>query len=85
MKLSITKSKNFIEDCRRYEKLIEETKDTELEKLYKRFKSQAKNLDAAVESIDMISNLTRQTEERTRLKNIRLEIEKKIMSLKEKI
>lgn len=85
MKLSITKSKNFKSDCERYEKIIAETKNTELEKLYKRFLSQAKNIDAISESFELISNTTRLGEERARLKTIRLELEKKIMSLKEKI
>lgn len=85
MKLSITKSKNFISDCRRYEQAIKETKDLELESLYKRFISQAKSLDASTESIEVFSNVARQTEERNRLKSLRVDLEKKIMSLKEKL
>jgi hypothetical protein len=84
MKLSITKNKNFISDCKRYETFIKETKSLELEKLYKRFLSQAKNIDAISESFELISNGTRLSEERARLKNIRIELEKKIILLKEK-
>ena len=85
MKLSITKNKNFISDCERYETFIKETKSLELEKLYKRFLSQAKNIDAISESFELISNGSRLSEERARLKAIRIELEKKIISLKEKI
>ncbi len=82
MKLTITKSKNFIEDCRRYEKAIKETKDTELDSLYRRFVSQARSMDA---STDSIANLSNTSQERNKLKSLRIDIEKKIMSLKEKI
>ena len=85
MKLTITKSKNFIDDCQRYEKIIRDTKDNELENLYKRFLSQAKTLDSTTESLEMVSNVTRQNEERSRLKSIRLELEKRIILLKDKI
>lgn len=83
MKLSITKSKNFINDCRRYESIINETKSLELEMLYKQFLSQANALDASVELV--ASNFSQQTEARARLKSLRIDIEKKITALKEKI
>jgi hypothetical protein len=81
MKLSITKSKNFISDCKRYESIIVETKSIELENLYKQFLSQARTLDASVEMV--ASNFSNQIESRNRLKSLRLDIEKKIIALKE--
>lgn len=82
MKLTVTKNKNFIEDCRRYEQVIKETKDTELDNLYRRFVSQARAMDA---STDSIANLSNTSQERNKLKSLRIDIEKKIMSLREKI
>jgi hypothetical protein len=83
MKLSITKSKNFLSDCRRYEKVIQETKSTEIENLYKQFLSQARALDTSVEFLS--SNFSTQLEARTRLRSLRISLEKKIIDLKEKI
>jgi hypothetical protein len=82
MKLSITKSKNFINDCRRYEEIIKQTKSTEIENLYKQFLSQANMLDSSVEFIS--SNFSTQIEVRNRLKSLRVSLEKKIIDLKEK-
>jgi hypothetical protein len=82
MKLSITKSKNFINDCRRYEEAIRETKSTEIENLYKQFLSQANALDTSVEFLS--SNFSTQLEARNRLKSLRVSLEKKIIDLKEK-
>jgi hypothetical protein len=82
MKLSITKSKNFINDCRRYEEVIKKTKSTEIENLYKQFLSQANMLDTSVEFIS--SNFSTQIEVRNRLKSLRSSLEKKIIDLKEK-
>jgi hypothetical protein len=83
MKLSITKSENFLNDCRRYEKVIRETKSTEIENLYKQFLSQARALDTSVEFLS--SNFSTQIESRNRLKSLRVSLEKKIIDLKEKI
>lgn len=83
MKLSITKSKNFINDCRRYEEAIQKTKSTEIENLYKQFLSQANALDTSVEFLS--SNFATQLEARNRLKSLRVSLEKKIIDLKEKI
>lgn len=81
MKLSITKSKNFLDDCKRYEAAIVESKSIELENLYKQFLSQARTLDASVEMV--ASNFSNQIESRNRLKSLRIDIEKKIIALKE--
>jgi hypothetical protein len=82
MKLSITKSKNFINDCRRYEEIIRETKSTEIENLYKQFLSQANALDTSLEFLS--SNFSTQIEARNRLRSLRVSLEKKIIDLKEK-
>jgi hypothetical protein len=82
MKLSITKSKNFLNDCRRYEKVIQETKSNEIENLYKQFLSQARALDTSVEFLS--SNFSTQLEARNRLRSLRISLEKKIIDLKEK-
>jgi hypothetical protein len=82
MKLSITKSKNFLNDCRRYETIIHETKNTEIENLYKQFLSQARSLDTSVEFLS--SNFSTQLEARNRLRSLRISLEKKIIDLKEK-
>jgi hypothetical protein len=82
MKLSITKSKNFLNDCRRYEKVIQETKSNEIENLYKQFLSQARALDTSVEFLS--SNFSTQLEARNRLRSLRISLEKKIIDIKEK-
>lgn len=83
MKLSITESKNFIDDCKRYEAIIHDTKNAELNSLYKRFLSQARSLDASLEML--ASNASNQLESRNKLRLLRQDLEKKITALKENL
>lgn len=80
--LSITKNKNFLADCKKYEELIDTTKDSELTNLYRQLKRAADNLDAAFNTTQITSiNFQRHVDERAQLSSLRKKIEKRITEI----
>lgn len=80
--LSITKNKNFLSDCKKYESIIDQTKDIELTNLYQQFKRSAVELDSSFNTPQITStNFQRHTEERSQLLSLRKKIEKRITEI----